>query len=562
MYGKDLSLRILYIVIGLCLLTFVIIPGILVFGVSFQGAGGNFSFEWYLKAFTSKASLTAIINTSIIVVICPIIGVTLGVLLAWIINRTDMPFRKLSTIIPFLPILLPSIVSAVGWVFLLSPRQGYVNVGMREIGGLIGITPGEQGPFDINSFGILIFIISMFIVPFAYIYVSNAFNNMNSSLEEASQISGASQWKTLFNISIPLVTPAILSSLLLALVISVSEFAASSVIGIPAGITVLPTLIHQSMTLYPQALGLATALGSILIVIVGLGVYFQNRTTKDTSYITITGKGFHTNLIKLGRWKWVALAIVIVYAIITIVLPIGSIFVVSLLPYWSPDVGLSQASFEHYQAIFENETAVDSIINTIILAIVGTTVANLLAFIMAIIIVRTKRKGKKIFEVFGMAALGIPGIVFSIGALTFFTQSPLKLYGTHFPLLIIYSVIFLPLVLRSMVTALLQVHPELEEASLLSGAGTWKTLGKILLPVVGPSIATSWVLGFILITHELPAATLLTVPGMQVMSTYLLGIWGDGAISVSAAFAMIMFVISAVAVIAGQLVATRISKRV
>ncbi|MEH7246241.1 iron ABC transporter permease [Neobacillus niacini] len=561
MYNRDLTLKILLSVVALFLVTFVVIPAFLVFEVSFRGEEGGFSLEWYSAAFTSKSSLQAILNTSIILVVCPLLGVTFGVLLAWIINRTNIPFRRVSKFIPFMPILLPPIVSSVGWVFLMSPKAGYVNLALRNIGETLGFSMGDTGPFNINSFGMLLFIIASIIVPYSYIYVSNAFNNMDSSLEEASQISGASQWRTLAKVSMPLVVPAILSSLLLALVISVSEFAASSIIGVPADVKVMPTLIHQSMTNYPQALGLATALGSILIVIVALGVYFQNRITKDTSYITITGKGYRTNLINLGRWKWLAFLFVLAYAVIAILLPIGAVFVVSLLPYWSPEVGLDQANLSHYQAIFENETATGSMTNTIILAILGTTFTNIIAFIMAIIIVRTKRKGNKLFELLGMATLGIPGIVFSIGALKFFTESPLALYGTHYPLLIMYTVIFLPLILRSMVTALMQVHPELEEASFLSGANTWKTLARILLPVLAPSIATSWVLGFILVTHELPASTLLTVPGIQVMSTYLLGAWGDGAISSSAAFAIIMFVISAIAVLGGQWFAAAFSKR-
>lgn len=561
MYNKDLILKILYIAIGLFLVTFVIIPAVLVFGVSFIGREGGFSLEWYVQAFASSSSRSAIMNTSILIAVCPLLGVSFGVLLAWIINRTNIPFRRLSRVIPFLPILLPTIVSAIGWVFLLSPKQGYFNVLFREFLGLFGMSIGEQGPLDIYTFGMLIIIIAMHAIPYSYIYVSNAFNSMDSSLEEASQISGASQMKTVVSISVPLIAPAILSSLLLAVVISVSEFAASSVIGAPSNTKVIPTLIYQSMSEFPLKLGLATALGAILIVIVTIGVYFQNRITRDTSYVTITGKGYRTNLTNLGVWKWPAFIIVVGYTLVSIVLPVGSIFVVSLLPYWSPEVGLSDISFAHYQTILANDIAKNSILNTVILAIAGTTLTNIIAFFMAVIIVRTKRKGLKVFEILGMATLGVPGLVFAIGALEFYTKWLSPLYGTHYPLLIMYSVIFLPLILRSMITALMQVHPELEEASFISGANTWKTLFRILLPVITPQIASSWVLGFILVTHELPASTLLTTPGLQVMPTYLLGIWGDGAVSTAAAYGMIMFFISAAMIIIGQVAAARISGR-
>ena len=561
MYGRDPWLRLLFVLIGAALLLFAIYPSAVVFLRSVQGEGGRFTLLWYQQAFLEPASLKALANTGLLIAVTPVVAVLLGALMAWVVRRTDMPMHWLGEFVPILPLLMPPLVGAMGWVFLLAPRQGFANILLRNLAATLGLARPDQGPLNAFSLSGMVWAIAVYIVPYAYTYISDAFRSLDASLEEAALVCGASPAVTLWRISLPLVTPAVLSGALLAFIVAGSEFAVAGTIGIPAHVSVLSTRIYEATTVTPPRFGLAAALGSILMLVTIAGTIVQNRLSAGQRFISIGSKGFRSQRIRLGPWRWVALALLLTFSLTAVVLPLGAVFVVSLMPFWKGSIEPARLSLRNYAEVLSTSAAHAGIVHSLVFAAVAATAATAVAVIIATIALRTRLRGRRLLEFLGVAPMGVPAIVFSVGAVIVFVQPPLRLYGTLIVLPIVYAVHFLPFVLRSATSALLQIHPDIEEAAFVAGEGVWSTLWRVVLPLLGPSLASGWAVVFILATRELPLSVLLVAPGNQVMATVLWSQWIDGTFPQGAAFAVVMFLISCVVVLAAQWFGRRVSAR-
>jgi iron(III) transport system permease protein len=499
---------------------------------------GNFSFLWYVQAYTSARNLAAIGNTIIVAAGSALIAAVMGTLLAWAVVRTDMPGRTFAAIAAIVPFITSSFIGALAWVLLAAPEVGLLNQAWGYVGGS-GVL------LNIYSIGGIIFVIALHEVPFIFLLVSGALRSMDPSLEEASLSSGAGTWATATKVTLPLVLPAILAGSLVVFVLAAEQFGVPAVLGTPSRIRVLTTSIVSTQAFYPPQRGLGAALSVTLLVIALFGLFLQRLVLRGRSFTTVAGKSSHPRRVRLGPFRWVLFAICTTYLLLAVVLPFATIFVSSIRTIWTSDFRWEQFTLEHYRWVFfEYPLTQRAIVNSLFLAVVGAAVTIIFCALISFLSLRTKLPGRHALDYLSMLPLGIPGVVLAFALLEVWINPPLVLYATIWILFIAYLTRYLPIGVRATSATLVQIHPELEESSLSCGAGWLQTFRHVTLPLLKPGIIAGWILLFLAFTRELSASVLLYSPGLEVFSVVMYDLQQNGQFREISALACFQIVFS------------------
>lgn len=476
------------------------------------------TFQWYVQAYTDPKLTVTIVDTFLVLAGSMGIAFALGVSMAFLVGRTDVPFFSKAKIIPVLPFLTPPFIMAIGWMLLAAPRSGLLNGWIRALTS----SDAEQGPFNIFTMPGLIWVMALYLTPYIYLLTLSGLKNLDPTFEEASRLAGANVWKTLRKVTLPLVTPALLSGLLLAFIMGLGQFGIPAALGVPSNIQVVSTSIWQNIANWPARTELAAALATSLLGLALLGLYAQRRIQGQRSYATVTGKGFRPGITRLGRWGWSASAFCWLYVFATVVLPYYALLQTSFSTFWTPKLTPSLFTLDNYRyVLFQYPSTPISIRNSLLLSIGGATLGILLAAICSWIVHRTETKGRHLLDYILMLPIGIPATVLAVGLLAAWIQPPLVLYGSLWILLVAYITIYLPFGVRSTSSSLQQVSKELEEASRVAGGSWLRTFRRITLPLIRPGLITGWFLLFVMFMRELSASILLYVPQTTVISVAL-----------------------------------------
>ncbi|WP_020578850.1 ABC transporter permease [Actinopolymorpha alba] len=487
-------------------------------------------------------------DTVIAVACSSVLSLIVASSLAWINERTDAGLGWLGTFMPLMPLLMPPIAVAAGWMFLASPKVGFLN-------GLLAALPGG---FELNILSMpgLIFVYTLELVPFAYIPIAGALRNLDPALEEASRVSGAGVLKTIVRVSLPAVSQAMVSAFFLLVVVGFALYSAPVVIGTGAGIDILSVRIVRLMHFeFPSDLASATVLTTILLVFVLSAWLLQNAVTRRGQHAMISGRSGNAKM-RLGRWRIVLRVITISYLLMTTVLPLLAVILVALQPYWTPTIDFSHLGLQHFERmLFKHRVASKALETSVLLGLLGGLVAVAVTTIIAIARRRTSfgviispRIGSILDAVTKLPA-AFSAIVIALGFVVTFSGPPFHLNGTYVILLLAYLVIFMPQVSTTTSNALSQVGGDLTEASYISGGREWRTFTRITLPLARPGLLNAWALIFVLIVGELAASTLLAGTKTPVIGFVLVEIWENGTVGPMAAFATIVTAITSTAVI-------------
>ena len=486
--------------------------------VSVSGDNPAWTVRWYVQAYTDATLTATIVDTFLVVGGAMVIAFAFGVSMAFLVGRTDVPFFSKAKIIPVLPFLTPPFIMAVGWMLLAAPRSGLLNGLIRGVTG----SAAEEGPFDIFTMPGLIWVMALYLTPYIYLLTLGGLKNLDPTFEEAARIAGAGPWRTFRVITLPLVTPALLSGLLLAFIMGLGQFGIPAALGVPSNIHVVSTSIWQNMANWPARTELAAALATSLLGLALLGLYAQRRIQGQRSYATVTGKGFRPGRAALGRWSWTAAAFCWLYVIATVALPYYALLQTSFSKFWTPQLTPGLFTLDNYRyVLFQYPSTAISIRNSLVLSLGGATIGILLATICSWIVHRTDVKGRHLLDYIVMLPIGIPATVLAVGLLAAWIQPPLVLYGTLSILLVAYITIYLPFGVRATSASLQQVSRELEEASRVSGGSWLRTFRRVTLPLIRPGLITGWFLLFVMFMRELSASILLYVPKTTVISVAL-----------------------------------------
>jgi iron(III) transport system permease protein len=352
---------------------------------------------------------------------------------------------------------------------------------------------------------------------------------MDASLEEASKISGARNWETIRRVTIPILMPTVLSAFLLATVLTLGNFEIPLLFGQGAGVMVFSLRIY--LALLPQSglpyYGQIAAYGVVMLAFTYVLFYWYARVTRMSArFATVTGKGFRTPRIELGRWQYPILLGIAIYLLVTVLLPIFILIWQSFIPYVSvPSWSLFQkiGTGAGYKLVFDDPLFWKALKNTLILAVSSATIVSVRGGLMAWVVVRAKGTvGKTILDLFASTSIAIPGAIGAFALLIFYLTISrwIPLYGTIWVLILAYSY-RVGISYRLQNAALHQIGRELEEASAASGGSPLETFRRVVVPLLAPTMFVTWILIFVVGFQEFTMPLFLGNTNSQPVSVYI-----------------------------------------
>ncbi|MBR1223907.1 MULTISPECIES: iron ABC transporter permease [unclassified Bradyrhizobium] len=482
----------------------------------------------------------ALVNTLIACGGGTAIAVVIGLLFSWIVVRTNTPFKGFIAAASILPLFAPPLVAGVAWAILGSPKTGLINTMFKWI--------GLDWRVDFYSLWGLVFVFGIYYAPYVYMFTSSALRNMDPSLEEAAEISGASAFATLFSVTFPLIMPAIISGMLLSFIVMLGIYGIPAVLGSSTNLALLTTYIFKLTNWSPPLYNTAAAVAIILMVVTGALVFLQNRVLSGRSYTTVAGKAFRPRSLDLGRWRWFTFAIGIVYLLIVVVLPLLALIVAAFRKFmFIRDVAslfdMRQYSMVHFNSIFDNPLTLRSIYNAVEVGVITAVVGGALAFAIGYTIHRTQVTGRRWIDLISTVPVAIPGLVVGVAYLWAWIGIPGGLYGTIWILALAFIARFMPDTVKALSTSFMQIHRELEEAAWVCGKGMFATIRTIVLPLARPGVIASMTLLFVLAIRELGSSLFLYTSNTMVMSVLLLDYYEGGNLGKTAAFSLVQTVL-------------------
>lgn len=536
------------------LVVVVAVPVLLILFNSFW-VKGQFNVLDVGRVLSQPETYQALLNSLILAGGVTITGTTVGTFFAWLVTRTDLPYKGLMKVLFLVPFMLPSFIGALAWKMLLSPRAGYINRFFMDVLGL------DSPIFDIYSYQGIIAVETMYLFPFVFIQVSGALERMDPTLEESARISGANLFTITRKITIPLVMPSVLSGALLIMLYSMAHFGTVAVLGIENGIYNIPTLIyekiHQSAGSF-DSIRTGTVLASVLVVTAAFILWLQNKVLTRGRYQIIAGKSFRPTELKLRGLRIPMLLFCFAYIGFTIVLPTVTIFGVGFLKTYGLPFELKNMTLHNFNFVmFEWALTRDAIWNSISLGLTAALITMFAGVIISYVIVKMKVRGKGILEFLGMLPFSVPGSVIALGVILAWSgKYGVNIYNTVWIILIAYIARYMAFSLKANSAALEQVHDSLVEAARASGATMWQALRDIVVPLVRPGMVAAFFLIFLPALRELTVSVMLYGPTTRTIGVAIYTLNEDGETVYSAALAGVALMI----IILGEGVIRRVFK--
>jgi iron(III) transport system permease protein len=529
------------------------------FGVDGEITNG-FTLRNFAEAYGSARMLRLFGNSLIYAAGVGTLAMVLGTGLAWIVERTNTPFRKVFFGLSVVPIIVPGIVSTIAWVFLLSGRIGLISKGFATLFGL------DEAPFTIYSMPGMIWAEGLHLSPLVFLLMTAAFKSMDPSLEESALMSGAGTWQTLRRVTLPVLAPALAGSALIMAIRGLESFEVPRLIGTPADIPLFTSEIYRVLHGTSADYGLAGALSMTLMALTLVGIVaYQRLLSRSERFATVTGKAFRPRRIDIGRWRWVAFAALSLYVLLIVGLPFAALVFVSLLPYYVPDLSLlANASLANYTKTIGWYGVQRGVVNSVILGAVAATLVTLLTAVIAWVITKTRIRGRGALDALAFIPITVPGVVLGVSLILQYLSPAfqiLPIYGTLWILVIAYLIRYMPYGMRANSASMVQLHRELEEAGSAAGASWWRTFRRVTLPLLRPGLVAAWLYIFIVSVRELGASVLLTNQDTQVLAVTIFEQYEVGQLGMVASLSVMLIVALVIIVTVVQRVSSRFGIR-
>ena len=466
-----------------------------------------------------------------------IVSMVLGTALAYLIVRTDVPGKPLMFAASLVPLIIPGILHTISWIFLASPQIGVLN---RNV-----IEPLDGGhPFNVFSLYGMSLVEGLHLAPLVFLLMAASFRSMDPSLEESAVMSGAPLRTVFRRITLPLAKPAIVAGILIMVVRGLESFEVPALVGLPNHIWVFTSRIWSVLNATPPNYGQAGAYALSLLVLTSVGIFLHSRFARRApSFQTVTGKAFRPRPVPLGVWRIPATILLLVYFVVSVVLPLLTLFYASTQPFYAPPsrYTLSHMSLSTYPQVFHDPLVRHAATNSIILGLGTATLVMLVTAVAAWVVVRTRLPGRWLIDNLAFLPLVIPGLVLGVALLSVYLRvRSLPIYGTLWILFVAYLTRFMPYGMRYASTSMFQIGRELEESAQMSGAGWFQTFRRVVLPLLAPGFVAGWIYILIVSVRELGSSVLLYSPGREVLSIVIWQQYRDGLFPQLAALGVLM----------------------
>lgn len=502
---------------------------------SFPFDGWTFTGQNFVRILSDPEVPALLLNTAIYAFGSIVLGLVFATWLAWLVERTDMPGRTGIRVTMFTWMAVPPIILGFGWILLLNPGSGVLN-------GIWAHFAGEPGPLTIYSMWALIFITGVSVTPTAFVMIGGLFRNMDSQLESAGYVHGGTRMSVTRRIIIPLLIPGLLSVAIYVFIAVVQTFELPLIVGLTARIPVLSTRIYllSSPDVGVPNYGLSAAFGILLLVIaLALMLLYFRVVGAGERYKVVTGKAFRPRMARLGAWRWPAAAGAFLLMFVMI-MPLLILAWTSFLSFYEPPsiAALSRFSLDTYTQVIGRTAVQDAIVSTVVLVLTSSLATMALACVIAWLSARGTGWMARALDMLSFSPMAIPPIVMAMAILLLYLRTPL--YGSVAILIIGHITIYLAFATRTMSSAFVQLHRELSDAAMVSGAGWWTTLLRIVIPLVWPQVLNGWVWVLAHSARDLTIPLLLMTNRNMVISTVMWTLWDVPDLPGAAALSMLL----------------------
>ena len=513
------------------------------------------SLEAYEYVLTDPDYWRALGTTAVFAFGLVAVAVPIGAMLAFVLARTDLVGKKWIEPVVLAPMFLSSIVLAFGYTVSVGP-SGFVSLWVKQVFGAI--------PWNIYSLSGMILIGGLSHVPNVYLYVASAMRSLPSDLEEAARATGAGIWRVSLDVTLPMVLPALIFAAALNLLLGFETFGIPLVLGDPSGIVVLTTYLYKVNSLFGTPTYHVMAVVAVSLVLLTLPLVFVQRRLLRNSrrYAALGGKGARATPLRLGAaGQIIAWSLIALWLIVSVGMPIGGIAVRAFVDAWGEGVTLSEhLTLRHFSNLFDTPSLYRGVVNTLLLSVVGGALAVGVYLLVALAGHRNKGFTGGLLDYMVLLPRALPGIIIGLAFFWVFLFVPFltPLRPTLVSLFVAYTVVGLSYGLRIIQATLLQVGPELEEASRTTGASLFRTWRDTVLPLVRPGLVGAWSLIMIVFLREYATGVYLMGVGTEVMGTLMVSLLTSGNMDQIAALAFLSIILTA----AGLGLALRLGARI
>ncbi|WP_433041501.1 ABC transporter permease [Dactylosporangium sp. CS-033363] len=508
------------------------------------GQAGSWTLENFRLAFSGDFP-RLLFNSFQIGAGSAVVAFVIGTVLALATTRYRVPGARILDPLIVMPAYVPAFLGAIAWTFLLSPDIGALNTLLRAIG---------LPAFNVYSMKGIILVSGLYGAPVAYLYIRPALLAFDAALEESARVFGATSWRALARVVLPVIKPALLSAFVILFITGFGEFAVPGILGTNAGISVISTQVLVLTTVsIPSQPGAAAVLGLFLGVVSAALVILSNRLTRGRTYVTVSGRMSSAPSRGRGPARWLLFGFSLLYVLVGLVLPLLVLVIGSLQPYLSPTLQ-SGWTLSNYRDVADYPGAAGAITNSILLSILSALACCVIAVALGWIIVRKGGWAGRAVDSIASMPIAMPHIVFGLSLVWIWVGLALPIYGTRWIILLAYIGMFLPFVVRASVAAFQQIDISLEEAARVNGAGGARTVRKIVVPLLVPAMAAAATIVMYHAMREVSASLLLYSPGNQVMPVAIWDLFGNGIFGELFALAVINVAVIFLIVGAGNLV--------
>jgi len=473
-----------------------------------------YGLQAWRDAFAEPGIWRALWNSVRIGVVLQIVALPLGIFIAWLLARTNIFFSNAFEFGFLISFFLPALATTFGWMLLLDPSTGLVNMWLRQLPFLSGVN------FDIYTFwGIIWAHLMTHGISTKVMLMTPAFRRMDASLEEASRMSGASSLVTLIRITAPAMTPVIVVVFLLSVIRIFSSFETELLLGVPWGFYVYSTKIVDLARQEPPLVNQAAALGSVILVFLAAFIPLQRRLITRRQFTTVTGQ-FKPRIIDLGGWRYPATAFVALVIFLLDIVPILSVLGGSFMTRFGFFNLPKTWTLEYWHMALSDPRVLLGLQNTLIVAGSAALFGVFFFSLVGYVLVRTQLSGRVILDTICWLPSAIPGVLSGLGLLWMFLGTPLfrPFYGT-LVLLVIASVLGGVTISTQILKAnFVQLGKELEEASRMSGAGFWKTYFRVVIPLMAQTMVLVGIVKFMFAAQQTSSIILLATSESRTLS--------------------------------------------
>jgi iron(III) transport system permease protein len=483
-----------------------------------------------------------LLNTLTVSVAATVMALVFGFVMAWILTRTNVPGRHLFEQLMAVPYYLTPLLGALAWSLLGAPESGFINQIWRALGGTGHL-------IDINTAYGIAWVMALFEGSVAFVMIAAVMKSMDPSLEEASQIMGASRLRTMLRITLPLVVPGVLGAAIFVFAEMLGSFAAALVLGLPNRYYVITTAIYQLVQQYPPKIQVAAAMGVSLFAVMFFMLFLYRRIVMSGSYVTITGKAFRPRVADVGPLRYLLLGVCVLYLLAAVGLPLATLLYASLQKLAVAFPAAGNWTLDNFRVAVTMNAVRSALANSLLLGFGTATIGVVLMGLLAWLIYRSRLPASGLIEYVVMFPQAVPRLVFAFGLMWAWVVFPVPIYGTLWLLLLAYLTVFMPLGVRTIAGVMLQIDKSLEECAQMCGASWAFRVRTVTIPLLVPGLVAAWLLLFIASIRELGASILLMGPHSKVITPSIVESWFGTSSELTAAMALIQTLVVACAMV-------------